>query len=88
MQNSVSSELQQFIDDQLASGAYSTPEDVLRAAMAALKQSHQFGDFAPGELDQLIARGERSLDSESPLAAKRVFDEIRQISSDRRKNRP
>ena len=88
IKSAIESELQRFIDDQVASGAYSTPEDVVLAAMAALRQSEQFGDFAPGELNRLLDKGERSLEREGPVLADEVFEEIRRLSTERRKNRP
>lgn len=88
MQISLSSELQRFVDEQLASGTYATPEDVLQAAVASLRQSEKFGDFAPGELDALLAEGERGLKHEGTIGANDVFDDVRRRSTDRRKGRP
>ena len=84
MQVSLSNELQQFVDEKLASGAYATPEDVLQAAVASLRQSEQFGDFAPGELDSLLAEGERSLNDDSAVSAESVSGERKRRSANRR----
>jgi putative addiction module CopG family antidote len=88
MQVSLSSELQRFVDEQLASGTYATPEDVLQAAVALLRQSEKFGDFAAGELDAFLAEGERGLEGEGAIGADEVFDDLRRRSADRRKGRP
>lgn len=54
-------DIQAFVDEKIRSGQYATPEDVIRAGLVALQQHESFGDFVPGELDELIAEGERSL---------------------------
>ncbi len=87
MQVLLSSELQRFVDEQLASGTYATPEDVLQAAVASLRQSEKFGDFEPGELDAMMAEGERGLTHGGAIGADTVFNEARRRSADRRKGR-
>ncbi len=87
MQVSLSPDMIRFVKEQLAAGAYATPEDVLQAAVAALKQSESFGEFTPGELDALLAEGERGMERDGALTADEVFDEIRRQSADRRKDR-
>jgi hypothetical protein len=72
----------------IAAVAYATPEDVLQAAVALLRQSEKFGDFAAGELDALLAEGERGLQDDVPVGADEVFDDVRRRSTDRRKGRP
>lgn len=49
-----------FVEDQVRRGAFSTPEDVVVAALETFRADCQFGDFAPGELDRLLEEGERS----------------------------
>jgi putative addiction module CopG family antidote len=88
MQISLSPVLKRFVDDQLASGAYATPEDVLQAAVALLRQSEKFGDFAPRELDALLAEGERGLQDDGASDGDEVFDEVRRRSARRREVRP
>jgi len=78
MNVSIRADLQDFVDEKIRSGLYSTPEDVIRAGLIALKQHESFGDFAADELDELIAEGERSLkesgtlDAETALQARRA----------------
>ncbi len=70
MEVTISKQLQQFVNDQVESGAYATAQDVVCAAIAAFKQQHDRAtdDFEPGELDAILAErgdadeGEMSLD--------------------------
>lgn len=79
MNVSIRADLQDFVDEKVRSGLYSTPEDVIRAGLIALKQQESFGDFAADELQDLIAEGERSLsdsgalDAETALQARRAL---------------
>ena len=78
MNVSIRADLQDFVDEKIRSGLYATPDDVIRAGLIALKQHESFGDFAAGELKDLIAEGERSisesgaLDAEATLQARRA----------------
>jgi Arc/MetJ-type ribon-helix-helix transcriptional regulator len=49
-----------FVEEQVRRGAFSTPEDVIVAALATFQADCEFGDFTPGALDALLADGERS----------------------------
>ena len=75
-------DLQAFLEEKLRSGQYATAEDVIRAGLAALKQHESFGDFAPGELSELIAEGEKSLDEAGTLDAEEA---LRLRRADRRR---
>jgi len=86
MQLTLTGDLQSFIEEQVASGSYATREDVIRAAVAALRQAKLFGNFAPGELNALIAEGERSLERDGPIDSEQVFDELRRRSAERAQN--
>ncbi len=68
---------QKFIDEKVASGQYGSPEDVLRAALAALQFQESYGQFCPGELDRLIAEGEASLVDGGPIPASQAIADIR-----------
>jgi Arc/MetJ-type ribon-helix-helix transcriptional regulator len=74
---------EELIQQKLESGQYSSPEDVVLAGPGALDRQAQ-DDFAPGELDALIAQGEASLQAHGPIPAEQVFEELRQISQQRR----
>ena len=71
-------QIQKLIEDRVRSGRYQTPEDVVSAAVAQLDVREETGDFEPGELDALLAEGERdgeSLDGEEVLAELRNLRE-------------
>lgn len=66
----ITPDVQLLIERRMASGNYATPDDVLRAALHSLEQEEELGEFAPGELDALLAEGEQSgpaLDGEAVL---------------------
>jgi putative addiction module CopG family antidote len=71
-------DIQKLIEDRVNSGRYSTPEDVVTAAIMALDQQEQFGDFIDGELDQLLAEGEQSIQDEGTLDGDEAFELRRQ----------
>lgn len=66
-------EMQKLIDERVKSGRYATPEDVVAAALLTLDQQEQFGDFASGELDELLAEGERSIKRDGTLDGNEAF---------------
>jgi putative addiction module CopG family antidote len=69
-------ETQRLIEDRIKTGRYKNPADVVTAALAALDQQENAGDFSPGELDELLAAGERS---GPPLDGEQVLLELRQL---------
>jgi putative addiction module CopG family antidote len=68
MQLAVPQDVQQFIDEAVKSGRFSTPQDVVLAALQRMRQDMET-DFEEGELDSLIEEGE------ADIAAGRVLDE-------------
>ena len=78
MNISLDPELQKIIDERVTSGRYATPEDVLAAALTTLNQQEQAGDFAPGELDEFLAEGERSVQQEGTLDGDEAFQQRRE----------
>ena len=69
-------EIKRLIDELVKDGAYASPEQVMLAALHALKRDSQSGDFAPGELERLLAESERSGAS---LDGNEVLAEIRDL---------
>jgi putative addiction module CopG family antidote len=71
-------DMKELIDRKVESGQFESPSDVVRAALAALNQQECFGDFRTGELDGLLAEGERgiaaqgTLDADEALTARRT----------------
>jgi Arc/MetJ-type ribon-helix-helix transcriptional regulator len=72
--------VQELIDQRVKSGEYASAEDVVAAAIMTLEQQKRFGDFEAGELDHLLAEGERSIKAEGTLDG----DEAFRSRSDRR----
>jgi putative addiction module CopG family antidote len=70
-----------LIESKVRSGRYHSAEDVVTAAISQLEQQEQFADFGPGELDRLLAQGEKSGKS---LDGEKVLSELR---SQRRKRK-
>lgn len=67
-------EAQKLVEERLKRGGYDTAEAVILAGLASLKRDETYGDFAPGEWDELLAEAERSGE---PLDAEQVFNEVR-----------
>lgn len=67
MNLSLGPEVQKLIEEQVTSGKYSSPEEVVSAAVFALDRHQQLGEFESGELDALLAEGERSIEQEGML---------------------
>jgi antitoxin ParD1/3/4 len=73
MNVSLNPDVQKLIDDRVSSGKYSTPEEVVEAAVLALDQVENFGDFEAGELDAVLADGEKSIETEGTLDGEDAF---------------
>jgi putative addiction module CopG family antidote len=80
---SLSPETQKLIVERMQQGGYATPDDVVRAGLSSLEQQQDSGDFAPGEMDQLLAEGEAS---GPPLDGAQVLAELREMRT-RRSNK-
>jgi antitoxin ParD1/3/4 len=65
--------VQKLIDERVNSGKYSSPEEVVEAAVLALAQLENFGDFDAGELDRLLAEGEQSIERDGTLDGEEAF---------------
>jgi antitoxin ParD1/3/4 len=78
--------IQKIIDDRVKSGKYHSAEDVISAAVASLEQDELFGDFKAGELEALLAEGERDIEAGEVLDGAEVFAELRRRSAARRGN--
>jgi Arc/MetJ-type ribon-helix-helix transcriptional regulator len=71
-------ETRKLIEDRMKRGGYATPEEVVLAGLALLEREEDYGDFAPGELNELLAEAERSGE---PIDAEQVFAELRGLGS-------
>ena len=68
-------ELIKLIEKQVAAGRFSTPEEVVAAAVHALEQGEEFGEFVPGELSEMLSDGEKSIEQEGTLDGDDAFRE-------------
>ncbi|HEX8912490.1 MAG TPA: type II toxin-antitoxin system ParD family antitoxin [Humisphaera sp.] len=73
-------DVQKLIDDRVRAGRYASAEDVIAAAVGTLAQQESFGDFGPGEMNQLLAAGEQG---GADLDGEAVFAEVRALGGGR-----
>ena len=78
MQITLSSKARKLVNENLKSGRYASPEEVVLAGLASLRRQEALGDFSPGELERLIAEGELSIEHEGTVSADEVFSALRQ----------
>lgn len=69
-------ELERFVAEELASGRFSSADELVSTALLQMKHAQTFGDFEPGELDKLIEEGETS---GHPIDGEAVFAELRKL---------
>lgn len=74
-------DLEKLIEDRVRAGRYATPVDVVAAALQSLDQQDCAGDFAPGELDALLAEGERSIQEQGTLDGEEAYQQRRRKRS-------
>ena len=86
MNVSLNPDVQKLIDERVNSGKYSSPEEVVEAAMLALDRHEQFGEFEAGELDDLLAEGEQSIKEDGTLDGDDAFSNRAQRRAERRKS--
>ena len=70
----LSPQVEKLIEETMIQRGFASPDDVVRAAIALLQQNPLQGDFAAGEMDELIEEGEKSGPS---LDGEEVFAELR-----------
>lgn len=78
-------DLQQRVDEKVREGAYASPEELVRAALDQFLGEED--DFTPGELNALLAEGTADLNNGQVHDGEAVFQEIRQLSAERRQGR-
>jgi len=84
MNMTLSPEIQKLIDARLKSGQYHTAEDVVAAGLGCLGQQEHLGEFAPGELAQLIAVADAEIERGVVLDGEEVFRELRALGNKQR----
>jgi len=64
-------DVRKLIDDRVRSGKYSSPEEVVTAALCSLDHDEKHGEFETGEWERLLTEAEESgdcLDGDAVLA--------------------
>ena len=69
--------VRRWIEKQVHSGRFDSPEQVIEAAIAALEQQDTWPEFSPGELDQLLIEGERSVERADALDGDVAYEQRR-----------
>lgn len=83
---SVQSRTKRLIESKLRSGGYESADALIEASLGALAQQERWGDFAPGELNQLLDEGERS-GQRGGIPASKVFADLRRRDNQKRRAR-
>lgn len=83
---SISNEFQQFIQGQIALGAYTTPSEVVGDALRLLQLHERERESLASELRKKIAVGLEQLDRGESVASAEVFAELRQRNAAIRAN--
>jgi antitoxin ParD1/3/4 len=87
MEITLSPSMQEFVERKLREGAYESADHVVEAALAALQLHEKYTDFAPGELDELLAAGEADIEAGRVHDGEEVFRELERRSAARREGR-
>jgi len=72
----LSAAMKKIVDETLKTGTFATAEEVVFAGLQALRHQ-QTGTFEPGELKQLIAEGDESIEKYGTIDLDEAFAEIR-----------
>jgi Arc/MetJ-type ribon-helix-helix transcriptional regulator len=72
----LSPETHQLIEKRMKASGFTSADEAIRAALLSWEQAEAFDDFAPGELDALIAEGEESYRKEGGFTQEEVFGPI------------
>lgn len=73
MDLSLDPQVKKLIEERVQSGRYASAADVVAAALATLDQEERLGDFAQGELDDLLVEGEQSIAQEGTMDGDEAF---------------
>jgi antitoxin ParD1/3/4 len=82
MDISLSPDLEQLVQEKVASGSYSSASEVIREALRLLKQRDELQRLRLAELKRDIARGIEAADRGELLPAEQVFQELRALNSE------
>ena len=84
MNVTLSPAMKEFVERKLREGTYQSPEQIVEAGLATLQQQESRVDFAPGELDALIATGEADIKAGRVYDSEEVFRDMERSSAARR----
>jgi antitoxin ParD1/3/4 len=82
MDISLSPDLEQLVQEKVASGSHSSASEVIREALRLLKQRDELQRLRLAELKRDIARGIEAADRGELLPAEQVFQELRALNSE------
>jgi len=77
--------MERFIESKVKTGQYASADQVVEAGLLSLEQSERTSDFAPGEMDELLAVGEADIARGDVFDGDQVFDELDKLSAARRR---
>jgi putative addiction module CopG family antidote len=77
--------MKKLIEKRVKAGSYATPEDVVMAGLVALERQDAVENFAPGELQSLVAEGEESIRKYGLLDGEEAFRARRRRRAQRRR---
>ena len=81
----LSEKTSRFIEEKVRDGAYSSPEEIIEAALSMFEQQQLLGDFAPGELSALIAESEKDFENGDVYDGPAVIQELRELAALKRR---
>lgn len=82
---SLSPETEKLVESKMRDGGYRSADDVVRAALATLDQMNRAREFAPGEVDRLLAEADAEIERGDVLDGEEVFRELRELGAKRGK---
>jgi putative addiction module CopG family antidote len=86
MHVSLSPETQKLLERQMKQGGYKSADEVVRAGLAYLDQRAAAGDFAPGELDEMLAVADAEIERGDVIDGEEALRARRERRSNRSKN--
>src|SRR5436309_11069017 len=85
---SLTPQLDRFLQSRVKSGRYQTTSEVVREALRLLERHERERDEAFQQLKAKLERGAAQADLGELLDGDEVFEELREMIEERRRNRP
>ena len=83
LQVNLGPQAERLVEEKLRTGQYDTPEAVVLAGLLTL-HAQPANNFEPGEMQQLVDEGDRSIAEEGTVPAEQVFAGLRAHNASRR----